>query len=379
MSISLHKLRICLVGPIAPPAGGMANQTRQLLELLRQDGAEVELVAVNAPYQPAFVGKIPGLRALFRLVPYLYRLFRACGRAQVVHIMANSGWSWHLFAAPALWLAHLRCTPVIVNYRGGHADSFFARSWRSVNFSLRHASAIVVPSVFLQQVFNRYQQADNAVPLAIVPNILDQQLFYPRPPAAQSNNSQDITVSPHCIVTRNLETIYDVATSITAFAQLKQDHPDATLTIAGSGPLLSQLQQQVQQLKLENAVKFAGRLSAEQMAQLYRSADIMLNSSLVDNSPNSIIEALACAVPVVSSNVGGISHLVRHRHDALLFNAGDSQAMYQLASEVLQNASLRQQLISNGLSNSQRFYWPEVKQRLAQQYHAAMQQQESGK
>tara|TARA_R110002126_G_scaffold10245_16_gene46498 strand:+ start:1425 stop:2561 length:1137 start_codon:yes stop_codon:yes gene_type:complete len=374
MTAQLTSLRICLVGPIAPPAGGMANQTRQLLELLRQDGAEVELVAVNAPYQPAFIGKLPGLRAAFRLVPYLYRLFRAYGKAQVVHIMANSGWSWHLFAAPAIWLARIRGTPVLVNYRGGHADSFFAKSWRLVNRSLRHASAIVVPSVFLQQVFARYQSGNNAIPVAIVPNILDDQLFYPRQSSDNNAGNTPLT-APHCIVTRNLEAIYDVATSIQAFALLHANLPQARLTIAGSGPQRAMLQQLVQQLKLTNAVHFAGRLSSEQMAELYRSADLMLNSSLVDNSPNSLIEALACGVPIISSDVGGISQLVSHGKDALLFNAGDHQAMYQQALTLLQTPQLRQQLIQNGLQNSQRFYWPKVKQQLLEQYLAVTQQQ----
>lgn len=375
MTAKAGTLRICLVGPIAPPAGGMANQTRQLLELLQQDGAEVELVAVNAPYQPAFIGKIPGLRAVFRLMPYLYNLFRACGKAQVVHIMANSGWSWHLFAAPAIWLARLRGTPVLVNYRGGHADSFFAKSWHLVNASLRHASAIVVPSVFLQQVFSRYQSGNSALPVAIVPNILDDQLFYPRQSSDGNSDNTPIT-APHCIVTRNLEAIYDVATSIRAFSLLHTDLPEARLTIAGSGPQRTMLQQLVQQLKLTEAVNFAGRLSSEQMAELYRSADLMLNSSLVDNSPNSIIEALACGVPVISSDVGGISQLVSHGKDALLFSAGDYQAMYQQATELQQNPTLRQKLISHGLINSQRFYWPNVKQLLLQQYLAVIKPQE---
>ena len=385
MTTNLNQLKICLVGPIAPPAGGMANQTRQLLDLLRQDGAIVELVAVNAPYTPAFIAKVPLLRAVFRLFPYLYRLYHACGNAQVVHIMANSGWSWHLFAAPAIWIARLRRTPVLVNYRGGHADRFFAKSWRMVSASLRHTSAVLVPSQFLQQVFGRYQQTSVATatsaaespatpPVVIVPNILDQQLFYPRQQQAHPSSQQ--VKAPHCIVTRNLEAIYDVASSIDAFALLQHDYPQATLTIAGSGPLLAQLQQQVTRLKLDNAVYFAGRLNSEQMAELYRSADLMLNSSLVDNSPNSIIEAMACGVPVVSSNVGGISHLVRHRVDALLCNAAEPRTMYQLASEVLQNNTLRQQLIENGLKNSQRFYWPEVKQLLAVQYHVAISGQE---
>lgn len=362
-------LHLCLVGPIPPPAGGMANQTRQLKQLLEQDGVKVTMVAVNAPYRPAFIGKIPGLRAVFRLIPYLFSLYRCFAQAQVVHVMANSGWSWHLFAAPAIAIAKLRKTPVIINYRGGHAESFFAKSWRSVHVTLRHANAVLVPSTFLQDVFSHYQQQSS-----IVPNILDHKLFYPA--NAPSAFSDDAITAPHCIVTRNLEHIYDVASAINAFHLLWQKLPQAKLTIAGTGPLLAQLQQQVAELGITDAVTFAGRLSSEQMAQLYRSADIMLNSSLVDNSPNSVIEAMACAVPVVSTDVGGIPKLVTHGKDALLTQAANVQQMCDFMLQVLEQPLLRQQLVENALQNSQRFHWQTVKQQLMQHYNAAIKQTE---
>ena len=50
--MKLTGLRIALVGPLPPPEGGMANQTRQLGELLQRDGAKVTLMPVNAPYRP---------------------------------------------------------------------------------------------------------------------------------------------------------------------------------------------------------------------------------------------------------------------------------------------------------------------------------------
>lgn len=362
MSDSVTDLHICLVGPVPPPAGGMANQTRQLKALLQQDGAIVELVAVNAPYRPAFAGRIVGLRALFRLVPYIVNLYKAVGKAQVVHVMANSGWSWHLFAAPAIWISYLRRTPVIVNYRGGHAETFFAKSWRKVQFSLRHASAVLVPSMFLQDVFTCYKQ-----PCAIVPNILDHTLFYP----AQEPKPEPV-LAPHFIVTRNLEAIYDVSTAIKAFELIYQLYPNATLTIAGTGPLLAQLQQQVQQCGLEQAVCFTGRLDSTQMAKLYRSADMMLNSSLVDNSPNSVIEAMACGVPVISTNVGGIPQLVTDKTDALLTEPGDYQAMFNHAQQLLTSPALRQHLVQNGLRNSNRFHWQIVGRQLARHYHLAI-------
>src|SRR6266567_4483278 len=99
-----RELRIAIVGPLPPPSGGMANQTRQLTELLRAENMHAEVVQVNAPYRPAWIGHIRVLRALFRLLPYLVRLWRSAGDAQLFHVMANSGWAWHLSAAPAVWI-----------------------------------------------------------------------------------------------------------------------------------------------------------------------------------------------------------------------------------------------------------------------------------
>ena len=145
LTASLNGLRIGLIGPLPPPAGGMANQTRQLAELLDGRQAQVQLVQTNAPYRPAWVGKVPLARAVFRLLPYLLQLWRASGSSDVLHIMANSGWSWHLFAAPAIWVARLRHTPVVVNYRGGEAEGFLARNRRLVGWSLKQSARIIVP------------------------------------------------------------------------------------------------------------------------------------------------------------------------------------------------------------------------------------------
>src|SRR4029079_9202663 len=114
--------RICLVGPLPPPEGGMANQTRQLGELLRGEGLAVEVVRTNEPYPSSWIAQTRGLRAVPRLARYVGVLWSAFGRCDVVHLMANSGWAWHLFAAPAIWLAWLRGRPVVVNYRGGEAE-----------------------------------------------------------------------------------------------------------------------------------------------------------------------------------------------------------------------------------------------------------------
>ena len=168
----MSDLRIGLVGPLPPPSGGMANQARQLARLLTADGIQIEVVQVNAPYRPGWIGGIKGIRALFRLLPYLVGLWRMAGRVSLFHVMANSGWSWHLFAAPAVWIGWLRGIPVVVNYRGGEAESFFSRAFRWVRPTLRRAATVMVPSDFLARVFN-----DREIATITVPNIIDINKF----------------------------------------------------------------------------------------------------------------------------------------------------------------------------------------------------------
>ena len=84
-------LNVGLVGPLAPPAGGMANQTQQLAELLRAGRASVTMVQTNSPYSPMWAGEIPGLRAIFRLVPFLLAVWRAAGKVAASNVVSLDG------------------------------------------------------------------------------------------------------------------------------------------------------------------------------------------------------------------------------------------------------------------------------------------------
>ncbi len=353
--MTLTGLRIALVGPLPPPEGGIANQTRQLGELLETEGAQVTLVQVNAPYRPRWVGGLRGVRALFRLLPYLARLWRAAGEADVFHVMANSGWSWHLFAAPAVWVARLRGVPCVVNYRGGEAEAFLDRSAASVLPTLRKAAVLAVPSGFLQEIFAR-----RGIAAAVVPNIIDVQRFRPRlgPPPARA----------HLVVARSLEEIYDIPTALRAFALVQERIPGVRMTIAGSGPAEGALRALAGELGIAPAVDFAGRLDRDRMAELYRAACVVLNPTRVDNMPNSVLEAMASGAPVVSTNVGGVPFIVRDGATALLVPPGDPAALAAAAARVLQDPQLAARLQSAALAEVQQYAWPKVRPRWADLY-----------
>ncbi len=345
--MSDSRLRIALVGPLPPPFGGMANQTRQLAELLAGEGVSVVPVRVNAPYRPAWAGRVPVMRAAVRLIPYLLTLWRAAGRCDVMHVMANSGWSWHLYAAPALAIGRCRGVPVVVNYRGGEAESFLARSHRSVRATMTLAAALVVPSGFLQEVFARF-----GMTAEIVPNIVNLQRFH--------NPQTERATRRRLLVARNLEKIYGNDTAIRAFALVKARYPDATLTIAGSGPEEEPLKRLVSELGVGSSVVFTGRLDPLQMAELYRNVDVALNPSLADNMPNSVLEALACGIPVVSTNVGGVPYIVRDLETALLVPPQSPDAMTKAILRVIEDSELCARLRTNGLAEVQRYTWEAI-------------------
>jgi glycosyltransferase involved in cell wall biosynthesis len=338
----------------------MANQTRQLCELLEREGAKVTAIAVNAPHRPRWIGRIRGVRALFRLVPYVGRVWRIAGDVDCFHVMANSGWSWHLFAAPAVWIGSLRGVPTVVNYRGGEAETFLARCGTIVPRTLQRAAALVVPSGFLQQIFARRGLAS-----LIVPNIIDTEWFHPPQPAQRP-------ALPHLVVARNLEAIYDIGTALRAFAIVHASVPAARLTVAGEGPERRALTLLTADLGITGAVDFCGSLDRTQMASLYRSASVAVNPSRVDNMPNSVLEAMASGVPVVSTRVGGVPFIVRDGVTGLLVPAGDHARMARAILTLLDDAAAAECLRQAALGEIQQYTWPRVREQWAAVYEAAI-------
>jgi glycosyltransferase involved in cell wall biosynthesis len=341
-------MRLGLVGPLPPPNGGMAMQTLQLARLLEEEGLEVDLVQTNAPYTPKVISKIKGLRAGFRLLPYLLEIWKLAGRVDVIHLMANSGWSWQLFAAPVIWLGSLRNTPVIVNYRGGEAREYLASSGRWVKPSMTRASRLVVPSGFLRQVFDEV-----GLQSTVIPNIIDLEMFHP---AAHPPSDSEFTL----VITRNLEPIYGLDTAIRAVALARKELPRIKLKIAGSGPQGTELKRLVASLGLEDDVHFLGRLDRAEIVELYHGANAMLNPTRVDNMPNSVLEALACGLPVISTNVGGVPYIVKDGQTALLVNPDNEQEMAQAILKLCDDAALRRQLSDSGRVEVAQYTWAEV-------------------
>lgn len=359
--MDLKGVRICLVGPLPPPAGGMAVLTQQLGQLLEAEGLAVRTVQVNAPYQPSWIAHLRGIRALFRLIPYIAILWRAIGRVQLVHLMANSGWSWHLYAVPALWIARWHRVPVVVNYHGGEAEAFLEKAAVRVRRQLSWGRSLLVPSDFLVEVFGRH-----GIEARVLPNVADLSRF------SAKVVSHRRRACPHLIVARNLEFVYGADLAIKAFACIAHVLPGARLTIAGSGPMRDELERLARDLEIADRVSFPGRLDRDEMSALFRDADLLLNPSRADNQPVALLEAMASGVPIVAAAVGGVPYMLENGRTALLVPVEDPPALADAALTLLIDSERASALALAAQAELKCHDWSEVRRVLFNEYEQAL-------
>lgn len=128
-----------------------------------------------------------------------------------------------------------------------------------------------------------------------------------------------------------------------AMELLTKKYPDAVLYVAGNsiiqnGTLKEKIKLSaygkyllslVQKYRLEDKVIILGKLTEEEMKQQFLKSSVFVCPSVLENSPNTVGEAMLLGVPVVASMAGGIPDMITDGKEGLLFQAGDSKALFE--------------------------------------------------
>lgn len=150
--------------------------------------------------------------------------------------------------------------------------------------------------------------------------------------------------------------------AIRALALLKKQYPDVQLRVTGTDFVNKSffqsqkktyyfvyLRKLVKKFGLENNIVFLGSLDAEKMIAEYRNANVFLSPSTIENSSNSIGEAMLVGTPVVSSNVGGCPSIVENGKTALLYEVTDVNALAQNIGQIFEDGALAKSLSRNAI------------------------------
>jgi glycosyltransferase involved in cell wall biosynthesis len=357
--IQPSRVRVAIVAASLRILGGQAVQAQRLLDGWASDpDVEAWLVPIN-PVPPAPFDRLLGIKFVRTLVTQLYYwplLVRELRRADVVHVFSAAYASFLLAPLPAILVAKALGKPVVVNYRSGEAPDHLRRS-RVARVALRSVDLNVVPSRFLRDVFATFD-----IPAQIVANTVDLNRFAYR---------EREMIAPRLVSTRNFEALYNVACTLRAFARVQDAHPDATLTLVGTGSQEAALKALTAELHLRN-VTFTGKVAPAEIARYYADADIYVQTPSIDNMPGSVVEAFASGLPVVATSVGGVPAILTDGVHGLLAADDDAEGIAARVLHLLDHPDEARRLAAAARQTCEAYRWPVVREAWVAAYRSLL-------
>jgi glycosyltransferase involved in cell wall biosynthesis len=208
-------------------------------------------------------------------------------------------------------------------------------------------------------------------PVTNITKGVDSMLFSPEGPSVRSELG--FGDAPVVLSVSRLVPIKNVGLFVDAIAVARNRRPDVRAVVVGDGPIESALKQRASALGIADAIRFAGYVDQQTLPRWYRAADVFALTSDFDNSPNVVLEAMAAGLPVVATDVGGVSEFVDAPSGGALVQKGDAAAM---GTEILAllNDSLRRRTAGsfNRLRATTRFSWRTSAEQLLEAYRSAM-------
>jgi colanic acid/amylovoran biosynthesis glycosyltransferase len=141
---------------------------------------------------------------------------------------------------------------------------------------------------------------------------------------------------------------------LTSLATLKRTHPDIVLTVVGDGSDRAPLEQMTRDLGLTQNVRFVGYQSQAEVRSHMQETDVFVLPSFAEGVPVSLMEAMAAGVPVVTTQIAGISELVDNGVSGYLVPAGDATTLAEKIATLLDSPSLRTQFGQAGRAKIER-------------------------
>jgi glycosyltransferase involved in cell wall biosynthesis len=211
-----------------------------------------------------------------------------------------------------------------------------------------NAKVNVAPSSYLLLEFKNAGYTN----LTYIPNTIKLDLY-------RFKKRQE--VQPHLLWVRSFAHLYNPLLALKVLKELRLLYPKVKLSMVG--PFKDDSIEECKAFAKENElpVTFTGGMKKQDWLQYAQDFDVFINTTNVDNTPVSVIEAMALGLPVVSTNVGGLPYLLDHEKEALLVSPGNVNEFTQAIIRLLEDPSLAQQLSLQGRKKVEHFDWEVVK------------------
>lgn len=334
--------RVLIVGTHLSQQGGHRTPSEDLRDRLVQTGEFDVISCSDRRYAAA------------RLVHTLITISRNWGRVDVVIVDVFSGRAFLLAEFACAW-SRRSGARTILTLHGGGLPKFARQTPKRVRRLLRSADHVTSPSAYLADRFAEVCSVE------VIPNPIDLARFGrrasdPAPARGPGGRTQLLWV-------RAFHAIYRPWAAVKILHRVTQTNRHVELTLVGADKKdgsLERVRATADELGVADKVRVILGLPHEQIADELQRADVFLNTTSIDNTPMSVLEALAMGVPVVSTSVGGIPYLVQHGQSALLSPLTDDEAMARNVLRLLDDPDCVERLRKGGFAVAAAHDWSQV-------------------
>jgi glycosyltransferase involved in cell wall biosynthesis len=217
---------------------------------------------------------------------------------------------------------NLKYIPIL---HGGNLPERLEKDKLLSNLIFKNSYKNVAPSNYLKSSFE-----SKGFETMFIPNILEIQNY-------KFKGRKHL--EPKLFWVRAFKQIYNPTLAIKVLAMLKKEHPTAKLCMVG--PFVDNSYNEclslISELKIEKSVEFTDVLLKEDWHKKSEDYDVFINTTNFDNTPVSVMEAMALGLPVVSTNVGGMPFLIDDVSDGLLVTKSNESEMTNAILSILDN------------------------------------------
>lgn len=313
-----------------------SNKNTGVSEILSQKLSNNRWAVINTShYENKF------LRILDMLITILLKR----KKYSIAHIDVFSG-SAFIWAFLSAFLLHIIKKKYILTLRGGNLPKFSMRRNKFVQYILNNAEVITSPSNYLIANLSKLDQQIILIPNAI--EISKYEYFV--------KNFRESNI----IWLRAFHNIYNPALVPKVMYLLKRDFQSLKVIMVGPDKKDGSLQNMVllaNKLEVIESIEIIPGIPKSQVPSVLKKENIFLNTTNIDNTPVSVIEAMACGLCIVSTNVGGIPYLLEDGFDSLLVPPDDPGAMAAAIQRILTEPELAARLSANARKKAESFDW----------------------
>ncbi|SHE87704.1 Glycosyltransferase involved in cell wall bisynthesis [Psychroflexus salarius] len=233
--------------------------------------------------------------------------------------------------------------------RGGDLPKRLAKNPKLCHQLFNNAKINVAPSGYLMHHFEQAGYTN----LVFIPNTIALNHY---------DFKQRERLKPNLLWVRSFAEIYHPLLALKVLKALLKRFPDAKLSMVGPFKDDSIQTCRAYAEKHNLPVTFTGGMPKADWLAYAQDFDVFINTTNVDNTPVSVIEAMALGLPVVSTNVGGLPFLLKDQKDALLVPPDHPEAMCEAIKQLLKKPELTHLLSRQGRQKVEAFDWQVVKQ-----------------